>query len=232
MTRDRLKKNIEDYLQACRLLYPGRKHGGWESVVLSSILFELAENLRDCHVFFSLKSVPFSESDEAEQKIAETCESILKEPFRKKARTEIDGLVVFGNQQCLIEHETNWRHLSLPIMQIYRVYDLLRSDSSLSTSCVFLTHASIHRYEAEWNPIRKLVQYAQACESLFDRNRWAVVNIWERNFDWRLEKFDIWWIPQDFPVSRLQEKEQESKMPSFWRNLGRMHAKGATSTGN
>jgi len=222
MTRERLKKNIEDYLKSCRLLYPGRKHGGWESVVLSSILFELAQNLRDCRVLFSLKSVPFSESPETEHKISETYEKILKESVQKKIGTEIDALAVWGTEQCLIEHETHWKSLSLPIMQIYRIHDLLRLDSSLSTSCVFITHASIHKYEADSNPITKFIQYAQACESLFDKNRWAIVNIWETKFDWRLEKIDVWWIPQDFPISRLQETERESLIPSFWRNLGRL----------
>jgi len=222
MTRDRFKKNIEDYLKTCRLLYPGRKHGGWESVVLSSILFELAENLNDCRTLFSLKSVPFSESQETEQKIIETYMKILNEPVQKKMGTEIDALVTWSNQQCLIEHETHWKSLSLPIIQIYRVYDLLRIDTDLFPSCVFITHAPIHKYDVNSNPITKLIQYTQACESLFDKSRWAIVNIWEMIFDWRLEKIDIWWIPQDLSISRLQEKEEESKIPSFWRNLGRL----------
>jgi len=109
---------------------------------------------------------------------------------QKKTGTEIDALVAWGSQQCLIEHETHWKSLSLPIMQIYRVYDLLRLDSDLSPSCVFITHAPIHKYDVDSNPITEFAQYAQACESLFDKSKWAIVNIWEKNFDWRLEKIE------------------------------------------
>lgn len=221
LTRDRLKKDAEYYLEICRILYPGKKHGGWESIVLSTVLIDLAKKLEDCHLLFSLKSVPIIEMEDTEMRIAETYEKILKAHIVKKMATEIDGFVVWRNQQCLIEHETHWKDLSLPIMQVYRIADLINQDANTSLSCVFITHTPIRKPEDESNPITKFIAYAQACETLFGRSRWAIVNIWEKKFDWRLEKIDVWWIPQDFSISILEEKEKESQIPGFWRNLGR-----------
>lgn len=217
-----LKKGIEDYLERCRLVYLNTKHGGWESLFLSFAMFKLAENLKDCRILFSPRAVQITESPERERKIADTYEKILKAPVPERIATQIDALAFWRDQQCLIEHETHWKGLSASIVRACRVFDIMKSESSLSTSCIFITHASIHKYQPGSNPITKFIQYAQTCEGLFGTGKWAIVVIWDSNFDWRLQKIDVWWIPKDFPISRLEEKEKESLIPSFWKKLGRL----------
>lgn len=221
ITRERLKKNIDDHLKICKPLY-GQKHGGWESIVLSSILFDFVKSRKDCRVLFSLKSVPLDEMPEAKKEIAERYLKISKEKWIGRNSTEIDSLIVCGNQRCLIEHETRWKSLPWAIVQASRIVDSMKESTAVPLSCIFITHAHVHRYESDSNPIAKFAEYAETCERLFDKNTWAIVNIWDRIFDWRLKKIDVWWIPQDFSISSLKEKEKEAKIPNFWWQLGRL----------
>lgn len=230
ITKDQLKMDIEELFEVCRPLYEtydpstrlySTRHGGWEHIVLSSALIELARQLKDCRVLFSLKGVPLNDMPEEKEEIVVKYLKVPSEEIRKQRATEIDSLIVRGNQWCLLEHETKRSNLPRAIMSA-TINAYYMEKVGKSTSCVFITHSHVHRYEGDQNPISQLIGYAEACERLFDKNRWSIINIWESTYNWGLDRLDVWWIPQDFSITYLREKETESNNRRFWKELGKI----------